>query len=466
LELLQVDQKLAEWRVFNQSSVRQMDTITAPTPTKSSATPAASMHMSESVRKRLNFIQSYSNGDVASHMKPSTAPKHYAQPPNIQEKNMGAQILDKLFSMLTHDVAKFSVITTNKPKQRNANIVDPMFNVPDSEVRVMGVRIVAAPPSSPSPVFCKISKGVNLCHNLAHNTTHTRTSDIPRHVIIGCCNTVMQRCTFTRDSVGTATIPPRKVFTFIGATTEGEAGTERRAKNDVNITKVSAVDICDTLPVSFSATFKMDSYNIDMVKKASAYAANDRHLQVFKCNVCDGSTPANAAAPTHAQCVGNDTVVLTPRHVGGKLLYTSSLFCSMGDLAQVKDTHTLCSMPAQCKHPRFGIDLAEHMDIHTARVYDQAVRCVDSWMNSLCGSDHELRQLLDANKHTPVPKLDNTRHCVYMSPKDGITMHIQNNVFSCDTGALLRYGLDMEDEAKKFEVNSVLIFFHGPTIHK
>jgi hypothetical protein len=428
-----VKQMQRDWLSMNQRSVLNLELVD----TRSETLPHAGSHasavthpvsdpdpqaalVSASVQKRANFMRQFSPAMMSPVVTKPIVVKHKTTAAtSVNTQSVVHQQQDT-------GVALDSIVT---------NLFQVLANIPQDEVRVLhdadigtsqvrmqGVRMISA---GISP-YHNISREVPLCLNVHSEDEQQAVRDVHN-----CCKTVSTRCAFPHSSMNGSVVSPYNVG---------------------HIEQVDLLQLCAKLPLSYSPTFTMLERNIDCLRKSIAFSKKFKRLNVVK---------------VHGTCTSSnckDTIVLTPRQLGGNLLYTVSLFTEMNG-ASMKDTHVLHSMHSKLKHPRFGVSLGHHMDATVAHVHDKAHSTVKTWLRTLCKNDRETYNLLVCNKHAPTVHLKSTEHCAYMSPCDGVTLFIQNNDFAVSAPALIRYGLhDKTDHTMTVSLVSVL--FHGPTIHK
>jgi hypothetical protein len=412
------------WLLNIQRSVRNLETdsnLPISRPSQLEEVKRNSVPTSDSIRKRLQFMKEFSVNSFdskASNVKPSNVEPSNASTnatPNtrnkLHEQQQTGIALDSITNML------FNTMQTLPTDVEYVNAND----IKKNEIRMQGVRMLT---SKFSP-YRNLSREVRLCTNIDHCDSVVALNEIK-----DCCKVVFARSVFPNAPTQ---------FTI-------------KNKNTVNeVNKVDVMKICQTMPVCYSPSFQMDPSTTAKLSNAVDFAENTKGLHVMEVQASPSS-------------MYKDNIVLTPRHVGGNLLYTTSLFTDMEHI-DMKNTHTLESMPIKRKHPRFGISLAHHMDNVVAHVHDKAQTTVNTWMRSLCDGDTDMYKTISSNNHTPTIKLSNTEHCAYMSPCHGMTVLVQKNRFSVASPTLVRYGLHSKPQ-NTMNICAVSIMFHGPVIHK
>ena len=374
---------------------------------------------SDSIRKRLQFMKEFSVPSMQSRPSDVTSDGNKHPPADalsiLHEQQQTGIALDTITKMLFNTMQELPTdVQYVKATDINKN-----------EIRMQGVRMLTSNFSS----YCNLSREVRLCTSIGTSIEHGNSMATSKE-IKDCCDVVFAQSVFPNAP---------KTYTINHTNTV----------NSVN--KVDVMKICQSMPMCYSPSFQMTKNTTEMLSRAISCAENTKGLAVFQVQ----------GSPTSMY---QDSIILTPRHVGGNLLYTTSLFTDIDDF-DMKHSHSLQSMPTKTKHPRFGISLAHHMDHVVAQVHDEAQTNLNSWVRSLCNKDTDMYHTITSNHHTPTFKLSNTEHCAYLSPCHGITVLVQNNRFSVSSPTLIRYGLDTKPQST-MKICAVSIIFHGPTIHK
>jgi hypothetical protein len=410
------------WLGLNQQSIRNLDKSNTNIPSslqpqaEKVITTLAVTPTSEAIQKRVLFLKqfnnnscpvnsSYTGGNVTNTATPVDKLKVLHEQ---QQTGMG---LDAICKMLFHTMEQL-------PQTEH---YEKVCDIDKGEVRMQGVRMLT---SKFSP-YRNISKEVRLCTNI-----HTGNSDAAVTDIKECCKLVYERSVFPHIQTNYKITTTNKVQ---------------------EIKKVDIVKVCQHIPVCYSPSFHMDEKVSQQLKDAISFAEDVKNLNVFEVNGVPNA-------------MYEDRIILTPRHVGGNLIYTTSLFSDMKH-KEIKDKHCMQSMTTKSKHPRFGISLAHHMDSIVAQVHDKARYNIDNWLYSLCDHDIDTYKTITANNHKPTVNISNTEHCAYVSPCHGLTVLIQNNKFDVCSPALVRYGLPT-DSLNTMNITAISIMFHGPMIHK
>jgi hypothetical protein len=402
------------WLLNIQRSVRNLETVSNLPITRQSQPEEVkhiSVSTSDSIRKRLQFMKQFSVNSFDSKASDASTNATTNTLNKLHEQQQTGIALDVITNML------FDTMQTLPTDVEYVSAND----IKKNEIRMQGVRMLT---SKFSP-YRNLSREVRLCTNIDHCDSVVALKQVE-----DCCKLVFARSVFPNA-------PTKYII---------------ENKNTVNqVNKVDVMKICQTMPVCYSPSFQMDPSTNAKLSNAVDFAENTKGLQVMEVQ----------ASPSSFY---QDNIVLTPRHVGGNLLYTTSLFTDMEDI-DMKNTHTLQSMSISRKHPRFGISLAHHMDNVVAQVHDKAHTTVNTWMRSLCNGDNEMYKTISSNNHTPTIKLSNTEHSAYMSPCHGMTVLVQKNKFSVASPTLVRYGLHSKPQ-NTMNICAVSIMFHGPVIHK
>jgi hypothetical protein len=371
---------------------------------------------SQAIQKRVMFLKQFNNNSCpVNSSQTGNCTSNTTTPVDnlkiLQEQQETGIGLDAICKML---------FTTMEQLPQNV-AYEKVTDIDKGEIRTQGVRMLT---NKFSP-YRNISKEVRLCTNI-----HNGDSDEAVEDIKNCCKDVYERSVFPHTQTN---------YTIKKNNTVKE------------IKKVDIVKVCQNIPVCYSPSFQMDDKTSKQLKDAIFFAEDIKNLKVFQ---VDG-------VPTPMY---EDSIILTPRHVGGNLIYTTSLFTDMSD-KEIKDKHSMQSMTTKSKHPRFGISLAHHMDSIVAQVHDKARYNLDNWLYSACDNDIDTYKTITANNHKPTVKISNTEHCAYVSPCHGITVLLQHNKFDVSSSALARYGLST-NSLNTMKITAISIMFHGPIIHK
>ena len=408
------NQAQENWLVDNQRSIRNLDKVAKEgnKQSQSAIVKQTRVPASDSIRKRLQFMKQFAVPSLQSNSSNENNNPAANTLTTLHEQQQTGIGLDNITKMLFETMQELPTdVQYVKATDLNKN-----------EVRMQGVRMLTSNFSS----YRNLSREVRLCTNIEHSTSMADLKEIK-----DCCNVIFSQAVFPNTPTTNYTI--------------------NKTNTVKSVNKVDVMNVCQSMPVCYSPSFQMTQSTTEKLSKAITFAENTKGLKVFEV----------LASPTSMY---QDSIILTPRHVGGNLLYTTSLFTDMDDLDQ-KDTHLLQSMSTKKKHPRFGISLAHHMDHVVAQVHDTAQTNVKSWMRSICNKDTDMYNTISANNHSPTFKLSNTEHCAYLSPCQGTTVLVQNNQFSVSAPTLIRYGLDKKPQST-LNICAVSIIFHGPTIHK
>lgn len=230
----------------------------------------------------------------------------------------------------------------------------------------------------------------------------------------------------------------------------------------VGCRRVNVVDICNDIPISYSTGFQLSSDLVKNVNTAVKFAQQDMGLHVHEVDML-----VKDKRSLDADNRISDSVVFTPRKVGGPMIYTQSLFTHSDDTRALGKnagpTHFLESMPIESKHVVYGVNMPDVLDSMTTRVSDCAQNCADTWMHKVCENDKSKLEAIHRNGHMPTVKLASTSHSTHTCPIRGVSVHVQHNKFRCAAPAIGRY-VKTESKTLDLEISSVALFFHGPLV--
>ena len=231
----------------------------------------------------------------------------------------------------------------------------------------------------------------------------------------------------------------------------------------VGCRSVNVVDICNDIPISYSAGFQLSPGLVKNVNAAVKFAQQDMQLHVHKVVMLVGDKNGVGA---NKNCI-SDSVVFTPRKVGGSMLYTQSIFAHSDDTRALtkknEATHILDSIPNESKHVVYGVNMPDVLDTMTTRVSDCAQNCADTWVHTMCENDKSKLEAIHQNGHMPTIHLVTTAHSTHTCPIRGVSVHVQRNNFRCAAPAIGRY-VPTGCKTLDLEISSVALFFHGPLV--
>jgi hypothetical protein len=353
-----------------------------------------------------------------------------------QQQQTGV-VLDKLVNILF----------TSIPKQVICGGPNVKPDIQNRDVRMQGVRVM----SNITSPYNLISREVRLCSNvdLQHSEAYALQD------IQSCFTTVCKRAVFTETQNNYSVHYPTSL-------------SDPTDKSSLVYEKLDIMKLCQALPLCYSPSFEMTPLHSRLIHLAQTFNSNMKGINVIDI----GHNKVDQNNQSHPQKPFLDKVILTPRHVGGGILYSTTLHTmypvSSSETLQNHENNVsqrLLSTANKNKHPRFGVSLAKHMDSLVVQVHDHATTTVSKWMNSLCSNNNDMKKLIESNNHGPTIAHVNTAHCAYMSAVKGVTVLIQDHDFVVSAPALLRYGINVATE-NKLSMKLVSVIYHGPTIHK
>jgi hypothetical protein len=405
----------AAWLPLNQVSVRN---LSAKIPHSVSPSHAPKKQMSASVESSKS--DSYAQNRL-KFMKGSSLPENEPVSFSVTTtaNSQVQQILDQQQTGIALD--KISVALHQALSRLPLNVgFDAPVDVCINQVRMKGVRVITTNES----LYRHISRDVNLCQHVHDDDPGVFDANLK-----SLCATVSVRSIFTPPISSPFPLPALHVR---------------------KVVPVDVMTICESMPLCFSPSFAMNPKILEHLRTAISFTEVTRNLRTYEVR---GASNA----------VGQDSIILSPRHVGGNILSSLSTFCSSKQ-GTVTAKHEVNSVHNAFKHPRFGMNLCDHMDFLVSQVHDNAKIELKSWLRSACDSDETYKAILQS-PHCPTTTLTKTEHCAYMAPLLGMTVLLQKNQFLVSSAALIRYGMHV-DKSHTMNVDTVSIMFHGPTIHK
>jgi vacuolar-type H+-ATPase subunit H len=230
----------------------------------------------------------------------------------------------------------------------------------------------------------------------------------------------------------------------------------------VGCRRVNVMDVCNDIPISYSAGFELSSDLVKNVNTAVKFAQDDMGLHVHKVDMLVGDKHRVVSN----NCI-SDSVVFTPRKVGGPMLYTQSLFTHSDDTRALtkknEPIHILDSVPNESRHVVYGVNMPDVLDSMTTRVSDCVQKCADKWVHTMCENDKSKVEAMHQNGHMPTIQLVTTAHSTHTCPVRGVSVHVQHNNFRCMAPAIGRY-TNNECKTLDLQISSVALFFHGPLV--